>query len=101
MDTDDRWLNAVRSRLQRVAADQNLGPVLEPDAITEASALAGQLSPTGDHARFLLGLLHWYRYNALPSDDDQDLLALFTAVEMFLPCHAVGMTGLPSSCYPS
>ncbi len=97
----ERWLGAVQSRLARVTALKNLAPVLEPDAITEAQSLAGQLSEGEDFsARFLLGWLYWYRYQALPSDNDEDLTALFTAVAMFLPCQAVRMTGLPEPLLP-
>jgi hypothetical protein len=101
VDTKEEWLGGVRIRLQRVAATQNLAPVLEPDAITKARALASLLPARGDYqARFLLSQLHWYRYHALPADDGKDLPELFAAVEMFLPCHAVRMTGLPEQLLP-
>ena len=68
MGERDRWMMAVQARLERVITAQDLSPVLEKTAITEARELARTLTddPGSLPAMYLLGWLHWYRYQALP-----------------------------------
>jgi Tetratricopeptide repeat len=96
----ERWMTAVQARLDRVTTMQELSPVLEETALDEARKLTRTL--TDDlgslHAMYLLGWLHWYRYQALPEGHDhQDLEA---AVSMFAPCFINGINGLPESLLP-
>ncbi|WP_053760566.1 CHAT domain-containing protein [Streptomyces sp. AS58] len=82
-------LAAVRARLERVAATRALSPVLEPAAEVERRRLAEAIGDAPDPgARFLLGWLHWYRYQALPRGEDrQDFEA---AVTLFTEAFVTG-----------
>ena len=100
MGERDRWVMAVQARLERVITAQDLSPVLEKTAITEARELARTLTdhPSSLPVRYLLGWLHWYRYQALPEgQDQQDLQA---AATMFTSCFINGMSGLPEPLVP-
>jgi tetratricopeptide (TPR) repeat protein len=71
-------------------------PVLEPDALSEARQLAESLDDTGDvQARYLLGWLHWCRYQALQRSDDLDV-----AIGMFAVPFTAGVTDLPAQLLP-
>ncbi len=98
----DELLAAVRARLQRVAVAQDLPPVLEPEAITEARRLAATLADDdGDlQARYLLGWLHWRRFQALPEDQGSE--GPQAAADMFLPCfcYLADTGGLPEPLLP-
>jgi Tetratricopeptide repeat len=100
MGERERWMMAVQGRLERVAAAQALSPVLEETALDEARELTRTL--TDDHgslpARYLLGWLHWYRYQALPEGHDQQDLQ--TAVSMLTFCFVNGTSNLPESLLP-
>jgi tetratricopeptide (TPR) repeat protein len=100
MGPREQRLAAVAARLEQVAAAQDLSPVLEPGALTEARRLTEILrDDDGDmQTRYVLGWLHWYRYQALPEGQDrQDLNA---AIDMFTPCFIVGVEGLPKPLLP-
>ena len=90
MGVREELLSAVQVRLEQVAALRDLSPVLEPSALAEARRLTEILEDDdGDlQARYTLGWLHWYFYQALPQRQDrQDLDA---AIAMFTPCFITG-----------
>ena len=91
MTTRDELLAAVEARLRQAAAG-DLTPVAAPEAAHEARRLAASLTEgDGDlHARYLLGMLHWHRSQALPGGQD-----LSAAVTLMTPCFAVGIGGFP------
>ena len=93
-------LAAVRDVLERVATSENLSTVLEADALDAARQLAGMLrDDDGDlNARYLLGWLHWYRYQALP--EGQDRADLVAAIEALAPCSIAGAGELPTALRP-
>jgi hypothetical protein len=95
MEERERRMVAVRVRLERVSAAQDLGPVLEDAALSEADGLGRTLTddPGSVSARHLLGWLHWHRYQALPEGQDQDDLR--AAVSMFSSCFLAGVGDLP------
>ncbi|MBA5221654.1 CHAT domain-containing protein [Streptomyces griseoaurantiacus] len=80
---------AVRSRLNRLAAKQDLGVVLEPEALAEARRLAAILrSDVSDlEGHYLLGWLHAVRYRALPDRtgqrDKEEAVAQFALCFVF------------------
>ncbi|MCY9785159.1 CHAT domain-containing protein [Nocardiopsis sp. EMB25] len=92
---------AVEHRLQRVQDLEELAPVLEPRAVQEARQLIALARDNDDlQARFLLGLLHWYRYLALPVGQDREDLQ--TAIEMLTPCFIAGAASqLPEQLLPT
>jgi hypothetical protein len=99
VDERERWMMAVQARLERVTA-QDLSPVLEEAALDEAHELTRVLTDDPDNLAviYLLGWLHWYRYQALPKDHhEQDLQALLS---MFTPCFINGANGLPEPLLP-
>ncbi len=100
MGERERWLMAVRARLERVSTEQDLSPVLEDSALTEARELERTL--IDDHgsllAMNLLGWLHWYRYQALPDGHDQQDLQV--AATMFTSCFINGVGDLPGPLLP-
>jgi hypothetical protein len=96
METRDELLAAVEARLRQAAAG-DLTPVLAPEAAVEARRLAGLLTE-GDEdllARYLLGMLHWHRSQALPSGQD-----LSAAVTVLTPCFAAGAAAFPPALAP-
>jgi hypothetical protein len=100
MSERERWIMAVQARLERVTTAQDLSPVLEETALEEARELTQTITddPGSLNAMYLLGWLHWYRYQALPEgQDQQDLQA---AVTMFTPCFINGMSSLPEPLLP-
>jgi tetratricopeptide (TPR) repeat protein len=100
MGKREEWMEAVRKRLDRVAGAQNLSVVLEDSAVTEADELTSTLTDANDDlmARYLLGWLHWYRYQALPAGQDQSDLR--GALTMFAPCFINAVRGLPGALLP-
>jgi tetratricopeptide (TPR) repeat protein len=84
---------AVQARLERVARQQDLAPVLEPGAAQQAHELAGLLGddPEDLDSWLMLGWFHWYRYQALP--EGQDRPDLDTAIAVLAHCF-LGGTGL-------
>ncbi|MFF4059263.1 CHAT domain-containing protein [Streptomyces sp. NPDC001668] len=89
-DEMGKRIAVVESRLDRMVREQNPGVVLEPEALIEARRLAEILrSDVSDlEGHFLLGLLHTFRYRALPEGagqwDRQEAVAKFT------PCFVFG-----------
>jgi CHAT domain/Tetratricopeptide repeat len=96
----DQWMQAVLARLDRVATNEDLSPVLEEAALTEARELTRTLTDELDSlpTRHLLGWLHWYRFQALPEGLDQQDLQ--DAVAMLIPCFLSGMSDLPVPLLP-
>src|ERR1700735_4325316 len=83
-------LAAVSARIERVDTLQDLSPTREPGALLEAQRLSALLRDGSDdlEARYLLGLLHWYRFQALPvGQDSQDLNA---TISVLTPCFLAG-----------
>ena len=100
MDQREQWMAAVQARLERVTTTHDLHPVLEETALYEARELSRTITddPGSLPAMYILGWLHWYRYQALPEGhDQQDLQA---AVSMFTPCFMHGTSGLPGPLLP-
>ena len=93
-------LEAVLNRLQQVAATKDLSIVLDPDAVADAQLLSDALS--GDEpevgARYLLGIFHWYRHQALPRAEE--LPDLQVAVDMLTTCFYHGFDGVPEILLP-
>jgi tetratricopeptide (TPR) repeat protein len=91
---------AVQARLERVSTAGGLSPVLEKAAVTEARQLARTLTDDPDSlpARYLLGWLHWHRYQALAGGRGQR--ALKATVTMFTACFISGMSDLPEPLLP-
>ncbi|MGH3374461.1 MAG: tetratricopeptide repeat protein, partial [Actinoallomurus sp.] len=93
---------AVQARLRQVITTRDLSPVLETAALVEARRLAEILHDGADDVpiRYLLGWLHWYRYQALP--EGQDRQDLDTAIGMFTPCFLAGIAdqNLPEPLLP-
>ncbi|MFE6018520.1 CHAT domain-containing protein [Streptomyces sp. NPDC056441] len=89
-DEMEKRIAIVESRLDRMVREQDPGVVLEPEALVEARRLAEILrSDVSDlEGHFLLGLLHTFRYRALPDGagqrDRQEAVAKFT------PCFVFG-----------
>jgi len=100
MSERERLIAAVQARLERVTAVRDLSPVLEETALTEARELTQTLTDDLGSlpVRYLLGWLHWYRYQALPEGQDQQDLQV--AVTMYTPCFINGMSGLPAQLLP-
>ncbi|MCO5999815.1 CHAT domain-containing tetratricopeptide repeat protein [Actinoallomurus rhizosphaericola] len=82
---------AVAARLARVEESQDPTPVLEPEAVQDAHRLTSLLSENDSdlQSRYLLGWLHWYRYQALPEGQDQH--DLHAAVDLLTHCFAAGV----------
>ena len=101
MGEREERLEAVRARLQRATTAQDKSPLLEPAALEEAQRLAEVLhDDDGDlEAMYLLGWLHWYRYQALP--EGQGLQDLNTTIEMFTLCFITGVGDLPEPLLPT
>jgi tetratricopeptide (TPR) repeat protein len=100
MGKREQSMQAVQARLEQVASSGDLTIVLQDAALNEAAELAGTLTDSGGDllARYLLGWLHWHRYQALhQGQDQQDLQA---AAAMFTGCFISGMDGLPESLLP-
>ncbi|MGW0556521.1 CHAT domain-containing protein [Streptomyces sp. NPDC002926] len=100
MGERENRLAAVQARLERVSAVQELSPVLEPGAVAELHRLTEILRENdGDlQARYVLGWLHWYRFQALPEgQDSHDLVA---AVDMFTPCFLARVEDMPEPLRP-
>lgn len=92
---------AVRSRLDRLAREQDDSVVLEPEALVEAHRLAVLLNGAPDlEGHYLLGCLHTFRYAALPAGSGQRDRE--KAVEMFAPCFlfGAGAEDFPDELFP-
>ncbi|MFI7364806.1 CHAT domain-containing protein [Streptomyces sp. NPDC050149] len=86
-----RRITAVRLRVDRVAAEQDLGVVLEPEALVEARQLAAMLKKDESgslEAHYVLGWLHFLRYKALAGD--AGAMDKAEAIAMFVPCFLDG-----------
>ena len=102
MGEREQWLAAVQARLERVHSAQDLSPVLEESALTEARELARNLSddPGSLPAIYQLGWLHWYRCQAVAERHDQHQQDMQAAVTMFTFCFISGISDLPVSLLP-
>jgi tetratricopeptide (TPR) repeat protein len=97
----DRWLRAIEKRLDRVAQSHDLGPAMEPAALSEAGELALTLTDDRESlpARHRLGWLYWYRAQRDPEEQRQQDLQI--AVSMFSYCFINGITEhLPEPLLP-
>ncbi len=101
MEERERWMQAVKERLERLSTTHDLNPVLEEATLTEARELALTLTDDLDSlpARHLLGWLHWYRSQALPEGHGQQDYQ--TAITMFTACFVNGIGELPAPLLPS
>ena len=99
MGKREKRLAAVQARLQQVATARDFALVLEPHALTEAHRLTETLTADGDlQARYLLGWLHWYSYQALPEGQDRE--DLNAAIGMFILCFIADAAELPEPLQP-
>jgi hypothetical protein len=91
---------AIIDTLERATPDDDFALVLQAAAVEQARLLGDVLTDDdGDaESRYLLGWLHLYRYYALPAGQDQH--EYDAAVELFTPCFAAGVDGLPESVLP-
>jgi hypothetical protein len=95
-------LAAVQARIGRIAGPEDLHLAFEPGAtqeITDLKRLLAEEHVDDDiaaEARNLLGWLHWYRYLAHPTAQENE--DLDTTVEMFLPVFINAL--IPSSFFP-
>ncbi len=96
---DDPIASVVRV-LDAVAARRDPALVLAPDARRAASRLSELLAARDDNleARHVLGWWHWYRYLALPEDEDQE--AWDTAAQVLTPCFVADVENLPEPLVP-
>ncbi|WP_165983861.1 tetratricopeptide repeat protein [Streptomyces sp. YIM 98790] len=98
MDDLERLTAALESRLERVEATQNLSPVLEPEALAESERL-NEIAQDDDLGSLnVLGWFHWYRYQALPEDEDQEDFE--AAVDSLTPCFLFEEEPLPQPLLP-
>ncbi|MCX4769808.1 CHAT domain-containing protein [Streptomyces sp. NBC_01285] len=85
-----------------MAAEQDLGVVLEPEALVEARRLAAMLKKdeSGLEAHYVLGWLHALRYKALPGDAGATDKA--EAIAMLAPCFLDGADDedVPEELFP-
>ncbi|MFF2131679.1 CHAT domain-containing protein [Streptomyces olivochromogenes] len=92
-------LSAVMARLRLVVETQDPSPVLEPEAVHEARQLAELLDGDDDlQVPYVLGWFHWYRYQALPTGEDQ--ADLQHAAQAFMVCFVAGIEDLPEPLLP-
>jgi tetratricopeptide (TPR) repeat protein len=98
----EKRVAVVESRLDRLAREQDLGVVLEPEALVEAHRLAAILgSDVSDlEGHYLLGWLHAFRFQALPEGTGQRDRE--QAVAKFVPCFVfgAGAEDLPDELLP-
>lgn len=101
-DELEKRVAAVGLRLDRLAREQDLGVVLEPEALVEARQLAAILrNDVSDlEGHYALGWLHAFRYQALPEDagqrDREEAVAKFTPCFVF----GAGAEDLPDELLP-
>ncbi|HEV7934895.1 MAG TPA: CHAT domain-containing protein [Actinomadura sp.] len=100
MSEKEEQRTAVRARLDRVVATQERSPVLEPDTLVEVRRLTATLSDddADPESRYLLGWVHWHRFQALPAGHDREDLA--AAVDMFTACLIAGVDDIPANLLP-
>jgi hypothetical protein len=86
----EHFRDAVASWLERINEQRDNAAALDPAALEDARRLAELLDDNeGDsHCRFLLGWFHFYRCQALPSDEIRTDLE--TAIGMLGPCFLSG-----------
>lgn len=93
---------AIEARLRRIETTANLSPALEPAALAGARRLGQLLERTPQlgeaRAHRALAWLHWYRYQALPADADEEDFRLALAV--FGYCFANGIEPVPEELLP-
>jgi hypothetical protein len=66
-------LEALRTRIVRVATDEDRSGMLTADAERYARELAAVIDPEHDtKAAWILGMYHWLRYEVLPYGTDED-----------------------------
>ncbi|MHA6757956.1 CHAT domain-containing protein [Streptacidiphilus sp. PAMC 29251] len=65
-------LNVVRDRLSRAQTDP--GQLLTQEAVTEARLLGESLPVDSLDGLLVLATFHWWRYQSLPNDEDQEAL---------------------------
>ncbi|MFF2849662.1 CHAT domain-containing protein [Streptomyces sp. NPDC058001] len=86
----EQRIAVVGLRLERLAREQDLGVVLEPEALVEARQLAAILrnGESDLEGHYVLGWLHAFRYRALPEGAGQRDRE--EAVAKFTPCFVFG-----------
>ncbi|KUL46799.1 CHAT domain-containing protein [Streptomyces regalis] len=86
----EQRIAVVGLRLERLAREQDLGVVLEPEALVEARQLAAILrnDESDLEGHYVLGWLHAFRYRALPEGAGQRDRE--EAVAKFTPCFVFG-----------
>ncbi len=101
MASREELLASLGARLSKVAAEQDVSLVLELEAVEEGLQLAMMLSDdeVDIQARYLLAWLHWYRYQALPEDQDEP--DFDAAVDYFTACFIAGMGEPPRTLRPT
>jgi hypothetical protein len=73
MDSRDAAIAAVRDRLTRAVAEQDLSGVLTEEALGDAEELRARADSATDlDAAYVLGMFYWFRYLALPEGASQD-----------------------------
>ncbi|WP_371551398.1 CHAT domain-containing protein [Streptomyces sp. NBC_00554] len=91
-------LAVVLARLQRISGTGDLALAVDPQALAEAQSLRDLLREGDFEALNALGWLHWFRFQALP--DDEDRATVGTLIEMFTPCFVAGVGELPEPLVP-
>jgi tetratricopeptide (TPR) repeat protein len=91
----ERCSAVVKARLERVTTEQDLVLVLEEAALDEARELTRTLDDSLNDvtARWLLGILHSYRFHGLPEGHGR--ADRQTAVDMFTPSFVYRWPNLP------
>ncbi|MFD8980066.1 CHAT domain-containing protein [Streptomyces sp. NPDC059564] len=101
-DELEKRIALVGLRLDRLAREQNLGVVLEPEALVEARRLAAILrnDESDLEGHYALGWLYTFRYQALPEGagqrDREEAIAKFTPCFVF----GAGEEDLPDELVP-
>src|ERR1017187_4474113 len=91
----------LEAMLSTAMSKRDLSSLLNPAAVSAMGELVSLLATGGADGgdvddvmvRYLLGLVHWYRYQALPAGKDHDDLA--AAIDMFSLCFAAGVDDFP------
>jgi tetratricopeptide (TPR) repeat protein len=96
----DDPIGRVVALLNAVAATRDPALVLTSDARHAAVRLSELLAAQDDNleARHVLGWWHWYRYLALPEDEDQE--AWDTAAHTLTKCFVADVSDLPEPLIP-
>ncbi|WP_137034721.1 CHAT domain-containing protein [Streptomyces albus] len=92
----------LHDRFRRIEETGDPAPALERRALDGAARLLDILSADDDERkpelRMAIGLLHWYRYRALPPEQSEPDLR--RAMHWLTPCFIAGMDGLPQHVLP-